>query len=638
MNKISLALTAARELGLRKLLLLTAYRVGLGSGHYLRSTPAPIPHPTIPNPAFKAYFGAPDIKHINSLHFEEADRLCQGQISLFGGEPVPLNLTSQPLRVHWTAYERGLATWGEEDIKYIWEPARFSWAFQLARAYALQPNPSYARAFWRYFEQFQLSNPAYTGPNWISAQEAALRILAFTFCASIFSEAEDTTPERLQALAILVAEHADRIPPTLVYARSQNNNHLLSEAVGLFTAAQFLPDHPHAIRWKKLGWKWFNWGIQNQINSNGSYIQHSVNYHRLMLQLALWMHALTNKPNTQPLPETTLTRLAAATRWLWALMDPDTGGVPNLGANDGALILPLTDSAHNDYRPILQAAGLAFLHKRLLQTGPWDELADWLDINLGKELTSEPQPQAIDMPRCETSVGHAFLRTAHFSDRPSHADQLHVDLWFRGENITLDAGSYSYNSAPPWQNALSSTLVHNTVSLNDLDQMTLVSRFLWLHWAQAKILENMVGVEDNLIAIKASHNGYDNLGWRHQRLLAARQENTWVVDDLLIPTTKHPKTITARLAWLLPDVPWQVEDSKFIFNFQKSRLTLSITGANDLAIVRAGTCIYGSLKSKAIWGWYSPTYGVKNPALQLIATTQESIKPFFSTVFSFAET
>lgn len=638
MDKLSLALTAAHELGLPKLLLLAAYRFGLRSGHYIRSMPAPIPHPTVPNSRFKKYFSIPVAKHTENLHFEEADRLCEGQINLFGGDPVILNLAPQPPLTHWTEYELGLATWGDKDIKHIWEPARFSWAFQLTRAYALHPNQSYAQAFWRYFEQFQISNPPYTGPNWISGQEAALRILAFTFCASIFSDAEDSTPERLTALALAVAEHADRIPPTVVYARSQNNNHLLSEAVGLYTAAMFLPDHPHAARWQKLGWRWFNWGIQHQVNAEGTYVQHSVNYHRLMLQLSLWMYTLTGKMGAQPLPEATLTRLAEATRWLWALTNTHTGQVPNLGANDGALILPLTDLPHNDYRPTLQAAGCAFLNKRILSPGPWDELADWLGISLNHLVTAELKPQATDMPHCETASGYAFMRTAHFTDRPSHADQLHVDLWFRNENVTLDAGSYSYNASPPWQNALASTLVHNTISLNNLDQMRLVSRFLWLHWAQAYVIERITDENNRLTAITAVHNGYKHLGWQHQRLLTAQQENTWIIDDLLIPTRKRPKPIVARLSWLLPDLPWQFKGNQLTLTLPTSILSLSVAGADRFAVVRAGTCIYGNLKPRPAWGWHSPTYGLKVPALQVIAITQESLKPFFSTVLSFSYT
>ena len=71
--------------------------------------------------------------------------------------------------------------------------------------------------------------------------------------------------------------HAKRIPPTLVYARAQNNNHLISEAVGLYYAGSLFKTLPLARQWKTLGWKWFNRAIQEQVTENGEYVQHSLN-------------------------------------------------------------------------------------------------------------------------------------------------------------------------------------------------------------------------------------------------------------------------------------------------------------------------------------------------------------------------
>ena len=79
----------------------------------------------------------------------------------------------------------------------------------------------------------------------------------------------------------------------------------------------------------------------------------------------------------------------------------------------------------------------------------------------------------------------AYLRTAQFTSRPSHADQLHLDLWWRGLNIARDAGTYLYNAPAPWDNSLTTTLVHNTVTINGRDQMTRAGRFLYLDWVNA---------------------------------------------------------------------------------------------------------------------------------------------------------
>ncbi len=639
MSKFTLALTALRELGFTKLLNLAVYRFGLKSGHFQRLTPIPIPRPVAFSDIITHLFSPPPPtffeEHRISLRqiLSEADAISKGQVKLFGGDPVAMNLSPQPPLLHWTAYEQGHATWGKEDIKEIWEPARFSWAFTLARAYAIQPDETYSQAFWRYFEQFRLANPPYQGPNWTSAQESALRILAFTFCGHIFYQSISSTTERQGALAQAIADHADRIPPTLIYARSQNNNHLLSEAVGLYTAAAVLPTHPHATSWRKLGWKWFNRGIQNQISEEGTYSQHSTNYHRLMLHLTLWMQLLIQQTNAQPLPEATLSRLSAAVQWLWALVDPETGYVPNLGANDGAHILPLTSLSYQDYRPILQASGIVFLKQTILPPGKWDELAYWMNIPLNPASEMLVQPQSVDMPRLDSSNGRAFIHVANFTDRPSHADQLHVDLWFKGLNLAQDPGTFSYNDLPPWQNALASSLVHNTITLNDQDQMTFASRFLWLNWAQASITEQALSNDGRLTALTAVHNGYRRLGWQHQRTLSAPSEDTFIIDDLLVPCRKNPDIIKARLAWLMLDLPWELKLNRLSLTTPDFSLSLTISGAESLALVRAGECLSGDLSPKPSWGWYSPTYGQRIPALHLIAFTTAVVKPFFSSSF-----
>ena len=197
-------------------------------------------------------------QHRNQL-LEEAVEIVAGKVRLFGGEPVPSLARAlsfeQPLS-HWTAYKSGQVD--GEDIKLIWEPGRFGWALTLARAYILTEEVRFKQAFWEYSETFFQKYPPNTGPHWASGQEVALRLIAFSLAASIFTAAEAPDPARQKWLTGVIAAHGSRIPPTLDYARAQNNNHLISEAVGLYTAASLLPEHPKAEKWKHSGWKWLH--------------------------------------------------------------------------------------------------------------------------------------------------------------------------------------------------------------------------------------------------------------------------------------------------------------------------------------------------------------------------------------------
>ncbi|HEY3345335.1 MAG TPA: heparinase II/III family protein, partial [Anaerolineaceae bacterium] len=367
-SRIVIALKAVQQLGLQPVALNALYRFGLWSGHYARLTPTePIDFEAkTSNFPLQPVIDLPDRAVLRAVLGDqgealiaETDEIVRGQVRLFGGPPVPLELEPPhsllPLR-HWTDYERrGQHFLDGRDVKFLWEPGRFGWVYPLARAYHLTSNDGYAQVFWDYSERFLRTNPPNLGPQWSSGQEAALRLMALVFAGQVFAPSPASTPQHLAWLSQAIAAHAQRIPPTLVYARAQNNNHLISEAAGLLTAAFALPAHPQALHWQHLAWEWLNRAFQTQIEPDGTYVQHAVNYHRLMLHLALWVQAMLHKQG-MAYPAETAARLDAATRWLIDLADPDSGHVPNLGSNDGANILPLAQADFADYRPVLQAA------------------------------------------------------------------------------------------------------------------------------------------------------------------------------------------------------------------------------------------------------------------------------------------
>ncbi|MDP2995171.1 MAG: heparinase II/III family protein, partial [Anaerolineales bacterium] len=491
MNRLVIAYKALRQLGLQPVALNALYRFGLVTGHYRRVTRR---ESSVASGELKAVLPLPGRDELLTVLSKgdlaallvEADEIISGKVRLFGGEPVDLRLTVDDPLAHWTAYETGRVRIPNNelqipDIKFLWEPARFGWAFTLGRAYHLSGGEKYAEAFWRYFETFTDANPPCLGPHWMSGQEVALRLMAFVWAAQVFNAASTSTPERKARLAASVAAHAARIPPTLVYARAQQNNHLLTKAAALLTAGLALPDHPNAPRWRGLGWRWLNNGLQSQIDSYGEYAQHSTNYHRLMLQVVLWTNVLV-KNFDLCWPRKTLEAFRRSVHWLLSLMDSESGRTPNLGANDGAYIFPLTVLPFSDYRPVLHAAARAFLDYDLPR-GPWDEMALWF----GAQAAG---PRSIALPRylgdqLYSKDSWAYLRTAQFTTRPSHADQLHLDLWWRGLNVAQDAGTYLYNAPAPWDNSLTTTLVHNTMTVNGRDQMTRAGRFLYLDWVNA---------------------------------------------------------------------------------------------------------------------------------------------------------
>ena len=639
MPRLSLALKALRELGPRQVSLYITYQILLRSGYLrwkMRDRSRKIDIISLRFSGFRHLCALPDSEALKlclgeegiSALLAEADQIVDGYFRRFGVEFAPITLTPPGELFHWIDYETGHQPWGAEDPKFIWEPARFGWAFLLGRAYSISGDECYAESFWRYFEIFRSANPANRGQNWTSAQEVALRILAFTFAGQVFASSSHSTSTRNSQLISAIAQHADRIPPSLLYARAQNNNHLLSEAAGLITAGLALPDHLQARRWSHLGWKWFNRGLRQQIDSDGAYSQHSTNYHRLMLQLALWVYAIQNNSESAALQleKPSISKLQLATRWLITLTDRAAGRVPNLGPNDGAYILPLSVQPYDDYRPVLQAASQAFFDEPTFEAGVWDEMSLWFSL---ESFKTSALPA--NLPNCQPLVirnssysAWAYLRTARFNGRPGHADQLHLDLWWRGLNIAQDAGTYLYNAAQPWDNSLTRTQVHNTLTINDQEQMTRAGRFLYLDRAQAKITAHENAKDDVWQRVCVQHDGYRKLGITHRRTVTTYVDDRWLVTDEIIPVSRQSSSISARLHWLLPDWPWKLDETELKLELESPHgwISLQITPASslqpatcNLQLVRAGKLLAGNGDVAPYIGWVSPTYAHKVPAL-----------------------
>lgn len=636
------ALKAFLQLGPRQTFWYALYQAGLRSGVLRRQTPSVRqrttallrPLLTTPKTGRAALAAVLDITARVRL-MAEAEEICAGEVRLFGGPPAALQLVPPGVALHWCDYERGHGAWGVDDIKYIWEPARFGWAFTLARAYLLSGEERFASEFWRRFEVFDAANPPNLGPNWTSGQEVALRLLALLFAGGAFADVPDSSLGRKARLASCIAEHAARIPPTLSYARAQRNNHLISEALGLYAAGLCLPGHADAAAWVELGWRELNTALQDQIADDGTYAQHSVSYHRLMLHAALLADCLARRER-RTWPEATQGKLAAAAEWLAARLDPLSGQCPNLGSNDGANILPLAPGEISDYRSVIQAASLAFCGQTVLPAGPWDELALWLDLPISRipaALKEILQPSSILGNKRES---WASLRAVRFTSRPSHADQLHVDIWQDGKPFTLDAGTFRYSAPPPWGNALAGTHVHNTLMVDGLDQMTHAGKFLWLDWAQARVMRAAPG------EFCAEHDGYRRLGLVHRRLLKQLPGGWQISDQVMGP---GPAVHAFALHWLLPDWPFTLQGQ--ILTLTKpgdpdTTFSLSLdapgveAGQTLLHLIRAGESLLGAPSVSPVLGWHSPTYGLRKPALSVLLCLRARAPITLVSVFTLA--
>jgi hypothetical protein len=301
---------------------------------------------------------------------------------------------------------------------------------------------------------------------------------------------------------------------------------------------------------------------------------------------------------------------------------------------------------------------------RAFKAGPWDEEAVWM---LGEDALNTPGQDAgslsgdLSFPDAGLFLlrgknSSAWIRCARFRSRPAHADQLHVDLWLRGENIACDAGSFLYGGEPPWQNPFTHAALHNTVTVDGFDQMTHSGRFRWESLAQGAV----AGVYGGFWL--GSHDGYRALGVEHRRRVELSGEDNWVVTDELSGVGVH----AARLHWLIPDYPWKWEPSTkrgdsdpplldllpgeqvvgqgMIKNMRLRTpvgdVTLHVWSSrpSQWTVYRAGSAVDGDGEQAGsvppeIRGWRSLRYASKSPALSLAITMQGDLPLRFISVW-----
>lgn len=529
-----------------------------------------------------------------------------------------------PVDKHWSRINE----YGYGDIKTIWEVNRFSFVYTLVRAYWRSHNEVYAEAFWKAVENWREKNPPNSGINWMCGQEISFRVMAWIFGLSGFLSASATTPDRLKLLAQMIAVSGRRIAGNIDYALSQRNNHGVSEAMGLWTIGILFPEFKDAGEWRDLGKNYLENEGRTLIYDDGAFSQHSLNYHRLMLHDYLWAIRLGDISG-DPFSDGLKARIEKAIDFLYGLMDCSSGRVPNYGHNDGSLILPLSNCDYGDYRPLVQTVWYLLKGTRLFDQGTWDEELLWF---FGPAALSSKTDalKATDLSAptggyytLRSESGFAFLRCASFRDRPSQADMLHADVWWRGWNVAIDAGTFSYNAPGPWNNALSRTTFHNTVTVDGHEQMDQEGRYLWFPWIKGKVEHTLKSDGSWLAFWEGGHDGYERLHdpVTYRRGVLRIGPEHWLVLDSLIGRDVHDY----RLHWLLADVPHRFEKKEGIVTLEFEGTHYSVMVAGNIQDIESSLVRADALSPR---GWVSRHYYDRQPALSMASTTRSTRQCF----------
>jgi hypothetical protein len=524
------------------------------------------------------------------------------------------------------------------DVKLMWEVGRFPQAFRIARAAAFTPDQSarLATGLADQIARFISSNPVGVGIHWNSGQEIAIRSVAWLFALDTLLLNQAIPDASVRVIEDSLRAHTDCVQQHLAFAKiAVNNNHLIAEALLLFVAGALLAGDTHARTLREQGHQILVGEARRQFHPDGGYLNLSHNYHRVVLQHLL-LACVVARSTGHGVDASWTSALARSVDFLSAHLNPADGRLPNYGSNDGSHPSVMSTCDFSDYRPTLQAASVACRGERLFEPGPWDEEAAWL---FG--------PSCLDLPirgPARRSVSFAWtgfhVLRSEVDERTflsfrcgtvrvpfSQIDMLHLDLFWRGENVLVDGGSYLYNGPREWHEHFLRTGSHNTISVDGRDQMTHHRRFRNLYLTQATLRASERSGSWSVVS--GEHSGFRRHpgGCVHRRTVAFHESGLGVVRDTVLGTGRHH----VRLHWLAGAFPW---------TFDRARATLMLDtpqGGFALAMrlvdgrIPEADVVEGQTSPPR--GWQSRYYAAKVPTPSCATTLVDVCPVELFTVF-----
>ena len=392
------------------------------------------------------------------------------------------------------------------DIKVVWEASRFSHFLTLARAFLLTKEEKYYNSFSNQLEDWLKENPYGYGANFKCGQECSIRMVNTLLAYTVFQKAGRATDHDLSNVKNLIDRCYRKVLSNFFYAyRCIKNNHTISELMGMVVGAWCCEDQVQL----ENAFQMLNEVIKEQFTEDGGYLQFSFNYQRLALQDLECIFAIENRTGKKLTEENRLKIRNAA--YLMYQCQDECGDMPNYGSNDGALIFPVTSCGYRNFRPLINTVYALTSGKQLYEKGSHQEELIWFgnkdleDYPVKKldRISSHFEKAGLFTIRSQDSHSWVMIILNDYKTRPSHLDQLHVDMWVNGINVMCDGGTYSY--ASDLGKILLKTEGHNTATVNGKEQMKLYGPFLIYDWTKRNLKKEDSSVFEGTMRSDYSH-------------------------------------------------------------------------------------------------------------------------------------
>jgi hypothetical protein len=481
---------------------------------------------------------------------EKANKILKGEICFFSSDWKDLGANYDWITNPDTGFKYDVAKhWSEindfnpanGDIKYVWEKSRFTYMLTVMR-YDYHFDEDHSEFVFSEIDSWIEANKVNQGPNWKCSQEISLRIFNWMYLLEFYKNSPHLTEKRWAEIQNIIYWSLHHVYHHINFSRiAVRNNHAITETLALTISELLFPFIPETKKWAADGRKWLEQEVAYQVYEDGTFLQFSMNYHRVLIQLFSFGIALSEKHN-KPFSNLFYTRAHQSLNFLYQCLQDENGYLPNYGANDGAIFFPFSNTVYRDYRSQLNALHIILTGETLFEGEIFNEEYQWFQ-NVKNALSKREPLQKIygtisfkegGYFICREENSFTFIRCGDHKDRPSHADNLHMDVWVKGENILRDSGTYKYNTSKEISDYFTGTVGHNSVTVDNKSQMLKGSRFIWYYWTQS--MKGSWREDKDFFIFSGAISAFRYLnpkGAHFREIKIAKNQYAWIVKDRL---------------------------------------------------------------------------------------------------------
>jgi hypothetical protein len=527
-----------------------------------------------------------------------ADNVCEGEFT-FAGQTLKLGTKQNWLTT---------VLPGDDEWRIDWY--KFYYGLNLAHAFTVTGKSKY-RQVWQQLVQSWIAQ-APVGCD--SSDIAARRIQNWIYAWNAFSRVREFGAGFENQIVARLAAEVRHLRNNLTAER----NHRTFELYALLIAALALPelDHDGLLEFAIAE---LHRNLLTDIRPDGVHREQSTHYHMTALRSFLGARENAVRFGLE-LPAGYDERLEKACEFLLHIQRPD------------GLIPALSDADTGNYSDLLELAAKIFKREDFLYAA-----------TAGKRgrVPAETCPSFPDggyfIQRSDWSEGANYLV---FDCGPigdgghGHYDLLNIEVAANGRPLIVDPGRFTYaEDESQWRRRFKGTAAHNTVCVDDLDQVSYQRGKPKGPLAQARLLERFNGPGLDMLCGEIRSPAYEATHTRRIFFIAGEY---WLIVDSLRGSTPHKYDLRFHLTAealnhctrvaggirtpemvLLFNCPWPPVLGKH-----------AVAGKPAATEGRPNSCSFEPHRQPALsHEWISPSYGIKQaaPVIGLVSTGQANM-------------